>query len=226
LVVEDDRFLLDNLRRLLTREGYDVVAVSSGEEALNLLGEDRYDLVVLDLGLPGIDGIATCRRLRTKSHIPVLMLTARTDAMDKVLGLEVGADDYLTKPFEPAEFMARVRAQLRRHREYQGTPSVEAAQVVGDLKIDPQLRDVLVGDKPAGLTNREYELVAYLAKNLDRAISRDMLFEQVWGYDMDFNTNSLDVYMYRIRKKLEIDPNSPRYLHTMRGYGYKMVSGA
>ncbi len=225
LVVEDDRFLQGSLRKLLSAEGYDVAAVSSGEEALLHISENPVDMVVLDLGLPGIDGVSTCRRLRAKWHMPVLMLTARTDAMDKVLGLEVGADDYLTKPFEAAEFVARVRAQLRRHREYQASaPKVEQLQV-GTLLIDFERRDVLVEGQPAELTNREFELVAYLARNLDRAVSRDSLFEQIWGYDMDFNTNSLDVYMYRIRKKIEADVNNPKHLLTMRGYGYKMVSG-
>lgn len=225
LIVEDDRFLQDGLRKLLSTEGYEVATVSSGEEALSALTDKKSDLVILDLGLPGIDGITTCRRLRAKWHMPVLMLTARTDALDKVIGLEVGADDYLTKPFEPSELLARVRAQLRRLREYasdakDGDDSIR----LGSLMIDFRLRDVLVDAAPAGLTNREFELVAYLARNLDRAISRDTLFEHVWGYDPAFNSNSLDVYIYRIRKKIEADANNPRYLLTMRGYGYKLAT--
>lgn len=225
LIVEDDRFLQDGLRKLLSTEGYEVATVSSGEEALSALTDKKSDLVILDLGLPGIDGITTCRRLRAKWHMPVLMLTARTDALDKVIGLEVGADDYLTKPFEPSELLARVRAQLRRLREYasdskDGDDSIR----LGPLTIDFKLRDVLVDGAPAGLTNREFELVAYLSRNLDRAISRDTLFEHVWGYDPAFNSNSLDVYIYRIRKKIEADANNPRYLLTMRGYGYKLAT--
>ena len=226
LVVDDDRFLLDNLRKLLEREGYRVEAVASGEEALTAMVREPSDLVLLDLGLPGIDGIATCRRLRGKWHTPVIMLTSRGDSIDKVIGLEVGADDYLTKPFEPKELMARVRAQLRRSREYKADPEKSKAMTIGDLTIDFQKRDVLVFGQPADLTNREFELVAYLAKNLGRAIARDQLFETVWGYDLDFNSNSLDVYIYRIRKRIEQDPAKPRYLHTMRGFGYKMVSPA
>ena len=226
LIVEDDRFLQESLKKLLSGEGYDVESVSSGEEALSTLTDKRRDLVILDLGLPGIDGITTCRRLRAKWHMPVLMLTARTDAIDKVIGLEVGADDYLTKPFEAAELLARVRAQLRRQTEYKNE-SVQAEQAIsiGPLSIDFKLRDVLLDGVPAGLTNREFELVAHLAKNLDRAISRDTLFEHIWGYDPAFNSNSLDVYVYRIRKKIELDANNPRFLLTMRGYGYKMASG-
>ncbi len=226
LVVDDDRFLLDNLRKLLEREGYRVEAVASGEEALTAMVREPSDLVLLDLGLPGIDGIATCRRLRGKWHTPVIMLTSRGDSIDKVIGLEVGADDYLTKPFEPKELMARVRAQLRRSHEYKADPEKSKAMTIGDLTIDFQKRDVLVFGQPADLTNREFELVAYLAKNLGRAIARDQLFETVWGYDLDFNSNSLDVYIYRIRKRIEQDPAKPRYLHTMRGFGYKMVSPA
>lgn len=224
LVVDDDRFLLENLRKLLSREGYDTEGATSGEEGLNLLSQSSFDLVVLDVGLPGIDGITTCRRLRARWHTPVIMLTARSDSMDKVIGLEVGADDYLTKPFDGHELVARVRAQLRRCNEYQSEQPVEDNLIVGDLTIDYERRDVLVKGAPVELTNREFELVSYLAKNLNRAVSREVLFERVWGYELDFNSNSLDVYMYRIRKRIEADPNKPKYLQTMRGYGYKLAS--
>lgn len=226
LVVDDDRFLLENLRKLLEREGYLVEAVPTGEEALSSMARDPSDLIVLDIGLPGIDGLTTCRRLRGKYHTPVIMLTSRGDSIDKVIGLEVGADDYLTKPFEPNELVARIRAQLRRNQEYVGDITKDDAMYIGELTIDFERRDVLVGGNPADLTNREFELVAYLAKNLNRAISRDQLFETVWGYDLDFNSNSLDVYIYRIRKRIEQDPGRPKYLQTMRGFGYKMVSPA
>lgn len=226
LVVDDDRFLLENLRKLLEREGYSVEAVPTGEEALAAMNRDQSDLIVLDLGLPGIDGITTCRRLRSKWHTPVIMLTSKGDAIDKVIGLEVGADDYLTKPFEPSELVARVRAQLRRNHEYKAEVEQEDAIRVGDLVVDFERRDVVVAGKPVDLTNREFELVAYLSKNLNRAISRDQLFETVWGYDLDFNSNSLDVYIYRIRQRIEDDPAKPKYLQTMRGFGYKMVSPA
>lgn len=225
LVVEDDRFLQDNVRKLLEGEGYTVLVASSGEDALSLLERDPADLVVLDLGLPGIDGLTTCRRIRHKWLMPVIMLTARTDAMDKVVGLEVGADDYLTKPFEGSELVARVRAQLRRQQQYQQDPAKAAGTLqIGELVIDFSQRDVMVRGEPVNLTNKEFEIVRYLSKNMDRAISRDMLFETVWGYELDFNTNSLDVYIYRIRKKIEVDPNNPQYLQTMRGFGYRMTS--
>lgn len=221
LIVDDDRFLLQNVSKLLRAQGFDIAEASTGEDALRYVVEHPVDLLLLDVGLPGLDGISLCRRIRSKWHFPVIMLTARTDAMDKVVGLEVGADDYLTKPFEPIELLARVRAQLRRTTEYQREPIQEEKFAVGNLVIDQEVRDVLIGGKAVGLTNREFELISYLAQNSGRVLSRDALFEKVWGYDIDFNSNSLDVYMYRIRKKIEPDPDNPRYLHTLRGYGYK-----
>lgn len=224
LVVEDDRFLQDNLLKLLRAEGYEAEGVASGEEALERLETHTPEMVVLDLGLPGMDGLTTCRRIRMRWHMPVLMLTARTDAMDKVLGLETGADDYLTKPFDAIEFIARVRAQLRRARDYKTAQPKEASRAfeLGGMSVDYDKRCVTVDGRTLDLTSREFDIIAYLAANCDRAISRDQLFEQVWGYEMDFNTNSLDVYMYRIRKKLEGNPDKPTYLHTLRGYGYKL----
>lgn len=226
LVVDDDMFLLDNLRKLLERSGYTVRTATSGEDALQCLFEESFDLVILDVGLPGSDGITVCRRLREKYHLPVVMLTARTDAMDKVIGLEVGADDYLTKPFEPTELVARVRSHLRRANEYQQPLDSDESTTIGDLTIDYQNRDVLVSGRAAGLTNREFELMAYLGRNSDKALARETIFETVWGYDMDFSSNSLDVYMYRVRKKIEEDPENPKYLLTMRGFGYKLVGAA
>jgi two-component system, OmpR family, response regulator VicR len=223
LVVEDDRFLQGNLVKILASQGYQATGVASGEEALSYLERNEVDMVVLDLGLPGMDGISTCRRLRASWRMPVLMLTARTDAMDKVLGLEVGADDYLTKPFESIEFVARVRAQLRRVQDYQKSESESEIYVLGELAIDFNKREASMAGLALDLSSREFELLAYLAKNQDRAISRDQIFETVWGYEMDFNTNSLDVYVYRLRKKLEADPDHPKYLHTLRGYGYKLA---
>ena len=225
LIVDDDRFLLENLKRLLTREGYGVQTATSGEEALERISTDPCDLMILDLGLPGADGLSTCRRLRGKHNFPVIMLTARSDAMDKVIGLEVGADDYLTKPFEPIELIARVRAHLRRTRDYVKTDQpAEESLKVGDLIIDFGRRDVFISNIPAELTTREFEILAHLSRNLDKVVARETLFERVWGYDMSFNSNSLEVYIYRIRKKIEQDPNNPRYLKTVRGFGYSLCS--
>ncbi|MBS1717172.1 MAG: response regulator transcription factor [Armatimonadetes bacterium] len=225
LLVDDDHFLLENAEALLKRSGeYVVRTCFSGEEALNLLADEPVDLVVLDLGLPGIDGITTCRRIRAKWTMPIIMLTARTDSMDKVIGLEVGADDYLTKPFEPSELTARIRAQLRRATEYlEKQPAQKAETTVGNWVIDHAQRQVFIDGQSGGLTNREFEIIAYLCKNRNRAISRESLFEGVWGYDMEFSSNSLDVLIYRIRKKLEKDPNNPDHLQTVRGFGYKLA---
>ncbi len=225
LVVEDDRFLQENLVGLLQAEGYDVIGVTFGAEALDSLETRPPDLVLLDLGLPDMDGITLCRRIRMKWTMPILTLTARTDPMEKVIGLETGADDYLTKPFNASELVARVRAQLRRNKEYRSgqiAPLDEPTFRIGDLRVDFDRREVTLGDKLLELTSKEFDVIAYLARNSGRALSRDQIFQQVWGYDLDFSTNSLDVHMYRIRKKLERDPEKPRYLHTLRGYGYKL----
>lgn len=226
LVVDDDPFLLQNIVRLLKSQGFDVSSASNGEEALQLIADLPPNLMVLDLGLPGVDGISLCRRIRAKWRFPVLMLTARTDAMDKVIGLEVGADDYITKPFEPAELLARIRAQLRRATEYQERPAkFDTRLSVGPVEIDFGLRDARLAGKLVGLTAKEFDLLAYMAKNAGRALKREMLFEQVWGYEMEFNSNSLDVFVYRLRQKLEDDPSSPRMLQTVRGYGYLLKDG-
>jgi len=152
------------------------------------------------------------------------MLTARSEAMDKVIGLEVGADDYLTKPFDPSELIARVRAHLRRSREYVSNPPKEEERksVFGGLIVDHQARDAVVDGRPVKLTKREFELLAHLAANAGRVVTRDSLFEHNWGFDIEFSSNSLDVHIYRLRKKIEADPDNPRYIHTLRGYGYKL----
>lgn len=222
LVVDDDRFLLDNLKRLLESNGYLVRTANTGEEGLKSIVEETPDLMVLDLGLPGVDGISLCRRIRSKWRFPVLMLTARTDAMDKVIGLEVGADDYLTKPFEPSELTARIRAQLRRSTEYSEESSQVQTIVVGNLTIDSESRDAFADGVPANLTTKEFELLLYLGLNVGRVLSREVLFEKVWGFDIDFSSNSLDVFVYRLRQKLPGDVG--KYIHTVRGYGYKIQS--
>jgi DNA-binding response OmpR family regulator len=228
LLVDDDRFLLDNVKRLLAAQGYQVRTASSAEDAFSKVAEEPPDLMVLDVGLPDSDGVSLCRRIRAKWRFPVIMLTARSDAIDKVIGLEVGADDYLTKPFEPAELVARVRALLRRSQEYQAAAETSPGSTsVGELVIDHDSRQALVAGTPVSLTNKEFELLALLAKNAGRVLTRETLFETVWGYEMDFNSNSLDVYMYRLRKKIESDPENPRFLHTLKGYGYRLgIDGA
>jgi DNA-binding response OmpR family regulator len=223
LVVDDDRFLLENVARLLRTQGYAVDTAASGEEAIRALGTRVPDLVILDISLPDFDGITLCRRLRSTHRFPIIMLTARTDAMDKVIGLEVGADDYLTKPFEPSELIARVRAHLRRVGEYAtAAPAAASRTVIGGLVIDHDARDAFVDGQAAHLTKREFELLTHLATNVGRVVTRDSLFEHNWGFDIEFSSNSLDVHIYRLRKKIEPDLEHPRYIHTLRGYGYKL----
>lgn len=223
LVVDDDQFLQENVVSLLRAEGYIVDGVTLGSEALTALGQVGYDLIILDLGLPDMDGIAACRRIRVHWTTPILMLTARTDALDKVMGLETGADDYLTKPFNAHELVARVRAQLRRSNRYKSQAPAETSKfVLGEICVDYDRREVKVGERTLDLTSKEYEIVVYLTRNEGRALSREQIFEHVWGYEMEYSTNSLDVHMYRLRRKIEENQEKPRYLHTLRGYGYKL----
>lgn len=224
MIVDDDRYLSESVKKMLTREGYEVSTAATGEEALTAMATQTCDLMILDLGLPGIDGVTTCRRLRSKHRFPIIMLTAQSDSMDKVVGLEVGADDYITKPFEPSELLARVRSHLRRATEYMnGATKAVTEMQIGEMSINFETREVRLSGEQIVLTRREYELLAYLAKNLNRAISRESLFSTVWGYNLDFNSNSLDVYIYRIRKKIEKDANHPDYLQTMRGFGFRLT---
>jgi two-component system response regulator MprA len=214
LVVEDDEDIVDVLRRTLRGEGYEVSAVGDGPGALELASSFVPDLVILDLGLPGMDGVEVCRELRQEGDVPVLMLTARTETGDMVEGLDSGADDYLTKPFERAELLARIRSLLRR-RPPRGT----AMLVVGDLRLSPDSREVKRGDREIELTKREFELLEYLMRNERLVVSRERLLEEVWGYDPLNDTNTIDVFISNLRRKLEED-GEPRLLHTKRGAGY------
>ena len=214
LVVEDDEAIADVLRRSLRAEGHEVQSAADGAEAL--LAAERFspDLVVLDLGLPRLDGIEVLRRIRNDSDVPVLILTARTETGDRVEGLDTGADDYLPKPFERAELLARIRALLRRR-----PPRGSAPVVVGDLLLNPDTREVKRGQREIELTNREFELLEYLARNQKLVVSRERLLEDVWGYDPFEQTNTIDVFISNVRRKLEAG-GEPRMLHTKRGAGY------
>jgi DNA-binding response OmpR family regulator len=214
LVVEDDDDIADVLRRSLRQEGHEVRTAADGEDALRLASEFVPDLVVLDLGLPGIDGVEVCRRLREAGDVPILILTARSDTGDRVEGLDAGADDYLVKPFEREELLARMRALLRR-RPPRGTASL----TVGDLVLNPGTREVSRGDRQLDLTNREFELLEFLMRNERLVISRERLLEEVWGYDPTSLTNTIDVFISNLRRKLE-EGGEPRILHTKRGAGY------
>jgi two-component system, OmpR family, response regulator MprA len=214
LVIEDDVDIAGVLRRSLDKEGYEVRIAADGEAALDEAGLFEPDAVVLDLGLPKLDGVEVCRRLRKDGDVPILILTAR-DAVDaRVEGLDSGADDYLVKPFEREELLARMRALLRRR-----PPRGSAFLVVGDLRLNPDSHEVLRGERDLELTAREFELLEHLMRNERIVVSRQALLDEVWGYHPFAETNTVDVFISNLRRKLE-DGGEPRVLHTMRGAGY------
>jgi two-component system response regulator MprA len=214
LVVEDDGDIADVLRRSLRQEGHEVRTAADGVEALEAAIEFVPDLVILDLGLPRLDGVEVCRRLRAEGDVPILILTARSDTEDRVDGLDSGADDYITKPFERQELLARIRALLRRR-----PPRGSAQLTVGDLRLNPDTHEVTRGDRSIELTSREFELLEYLMRNERLVVSRERLLEEVWGYDPMALTNTIDVFISNLRRKLE-EGGEPRILHTKRGAGY------
>ncbi len=214
LIVEDDREIAEVLRRTLGREGYEVRIAADGIDALEVASAFVPDLVVLDLGLPRLDGIEVCRRLRADGDPAILMLTARAETEDRVDGLDSGADDYLVKPFERRELLARIRALLRR-RPARGAASLQ----VGDLLLNPDTREVSRGEREIELTNREFELLEHLMRNERLIVSRQRLLDEVWGYDPLAATNTIDVFVSNLRRKLEAG-GEPRLLHTKRGAGY------
>jgi DNA-binding response OmpR family regulator len=221
LLVDDEESVQTLLRYPLLKEGYDVVPAHDGREALDRFAEQRFDLVVLDIMLPHIDGIEVCRRIRSRSQVPIIMLSAKDDEIDKVLGLEMGADDYITKPFSVREFRSRVRAALRRTEMLRGRPSGEEPIAIGELKIDFERRAVSMRDDGLQLTYVEFEVLAALARSPGRVHTREMLLEQVWGDSAYRDSRTIDVHIRHLREKLERDPRSPEYLLTVRGVGYR-----
>ncbi|MGD2177230.1 MAG: response regulator transcription factor [Anaerolineae bacterium] len=227
LVVEDEPTLVDTLEYNLSRQDYEVLTAMDGHTALELARKERPDLVVLDLMLPGIDGIEVCRILRQEMSVPILMLTARDQEIDKVVGLEVGADDYMTKPFSMRELLARVKALLRRERLIReelsaegGTPPAKLP-VFGDVTIDQSRREVKRDGESLHLKPREYELLVFLARHRGMALSRDLILERVWGWDYDGGSRTVDVHIHWLREKIEPDPKQPTRIVTVRGVGYR-----
>jgi two-component system, OmpR family, response regulator MprA len=215
LVVDDERPLRDVLRRALTLAGYDVRLAEDGPEGLAAADDGAPDAVVLDIGMPGIDGLEVCRRLRARGNrVPILMLTARDALESRVEGLDSGADDYLVKPFERQELLARLRALLRRR-----PPRGAASLTVGDLALNPDTHEVSRGDREIELTQREFELLEYLMRNERIVVPRQRLLEEVWGYDPFATTNTIEVFVSNLRRKLEAGGEA-RLLHTIRGAGY------
>jgi DNA-binding response OmpR family regulator len=226
LVVEDDALQAESLQFILQQEGYQVDVVATAEAALaQMRGWRAPDLVLLDVALPDLSGVAVVRRLRAFSGVPVIMVTARRRDDDKVVGLDAGADDYVTKPFNPNELLARVRAHLRR-RAREGIGEGAAAReilAVGGLRVDLSTRRVIRDGQPLDLSAREFEIVRLLAEGEGKVVPRQELFDIIWGPGFYGDERALDVYVRTIRKKIEPDPSRPRYLHTVRGVGYRLA---
>ena len=220
LLVDDEESLQKLLSYPLRSDGYEVVAAADGQEALDRFDEGQFDLVVLDVMLPRVDGFDVCRKLRARSAVPIIMLTAKAEEFDKVLGLELGADDYITKPFSMREFRSRVKAVLRRAELVARDDNGDEPLVQGDLAIDFSKRQVEVRGEPVRLTYVEFEILSTLARAPGRVFSRTMLLERLWGDSSYRDPRTIDVHIRHLREKLESDPKSPEYLFTVRGVGY------
>ena len=223
LLVDDEQSIQTLLSYPLRKEGYHVVQATDGPQALERFDEEAFDLVVLDLMLPKIDGLEVCRRLRTRSSVPIIMLTAKSEEIDKVVGLELGADDYITKPFSLREFSSRIKAALRRAemtRPVETAPD-EAPLEVGQLRIDFPKRSVRMRGIDAQLTYVEFEILSALARSPGRVFTRDMLLARIWGDSAYRDPRTIDVHIRHLREKIERDPKEPEYLLTVRGVGYR-----
>ncbi|MBB2892785.1 response regulator transcription factor [Flexivirga oryzae] len=219
LVVEDEVSISDPLTYMLGKEGYDVALAETGPDALLEFDRTGADLVLLDLMLPGMSGIEVCRVLRQKSNVPVIMLTAKDSEVDKVVGLEIGADDYVTKPYSARELLARVKAVLRRGQEAEEL--LPATLEGGPVRMDVERHTVVVDGQPAALPLKEFELLELLLRNTGRVLTRSQLIDRIWGSDYVGDTKTLDVHIKRLRAKIEPDPGDPRFIVTVRGLGYK-----
>jgi DNA-binding response OmpR family regulator len=225
LLVDDEESVQKLLTYPLERDGYRVVQARDGDEALSRFDQESVDLVVLDVMLPKLDGLEVCKRLRARSSVPIVMLTARDDELDKVLGLELGADDYITKPFSIREFRSRVRALLRRAATPRHEPEVLHAIQVEGLRIDPSRRSVELDGAPVQLTYVEFEVLRTMALRPGRVFSRQALLEAVWGGSDYREPRTIDVHVRHLREKLESDPREPRFILTVRGAGYRFRDG-
>jgi DNA-binding response OmpR family regulator len=222
LVVDDEPIVRDVVVRYLQRDGFDTLEAADGDAARTIIESGAPDLVVLDVMLPGTDGLALCRWIRTDSALPVIMVTARGEAADRIVGLELGADDYVTKPFSPRELAIRVRNVLKRT---DSPPSAAAAQTMSfdTLTIDGKAREVTLGGQLVRLTGKEFDLLFFLASNPREVFSRKQLMDRVWGYEAAFDTGTVTVHIRRLRSKIERDPSQPRRLETLWGVGYRFV---
>jgi two-component system response regulator RegX3 len=222
LVVEDEESFSDALSYMLRREGYDTVVAGTGPDALSEFDRAGADIVLLDLMLPGLPGTEVCKALRARSSVPIIMLTAKDAEIDKVLGLELGADDYVTKPYSARELVARIRAVLRRGTDNE--PAPDASLAAGPVRLDVDRHVVEVDGQPVSLPLKEFDLLELLLRNAGRVLTRGQLIDRVWGADYVGDTKTLDVHVKRLRAKIEPDPANPKYLVTVRGLGYKFES--
>ena len=224
LVVEDEPSLVEALEFGLAEEGFEVVSVNDGEVALGVFERERPDMVLLDLMLPTLSGTEVCKRIRARSRTPIIMLTARDSEIDKVVGLEVGADDYVTKPFSMRELLARVKAVLRRSGEDHAGDGTKVVEVSG-VRVDPERYEVSVRGQTAELPPKECSLLELLLRNAGRVLTRELLIDRIWGADYVGDTKTLDVHIKRLRGKVEQDPRDPQLIQTVRGVGYKFRDG-
>lgn len=227
LIVEDEDAYRESLAFNLRREGFEVAEAADGESGLEMARGGGFDLVLLDLMLPWISGTEVCRRLRATSEVPVIMVTAKDEVVDRIIGLEIGADDYVTKPYSYRELLARIRAVLRRRSSALAEEEVNDEVVeVGGITVWVDRHEVTVDGEEVAMPLREFELLEYLARNADRVLTRGQLMDRVWGAGYVGDSKTLDVHVKRLRSKIEADPSSPSRLVTVRGLGYKLVSGA
>lgn len=218
LLVEDDMTLRETLTYNLTKEGYQVISASDGVAGLELGRNETLDLIILDIMLPGIDGLSVCRILHRETETPIILFTARSGEIDTIVGLDSGADDYITKPFSLGEFMARIRAALRRREQARANLN---RLTVGDLDIDLIGRKVTKGDDVIKVSHKEFDLLVELVQNKGAVLSRDLLLTKVWGYDYVGGTRTVDVHVRWLREKIEADPSNPQHIQTIRGIGYR-----
>lgn len=220
LVVDDEKLIVKGIRFSLEQDGMEVECAYDGAEALRMAEENEYDLILLDIMLPKMDGFTVCQHIREFSNVPIVMLTAKGDDMDKILGLEYGADDYITKPFNILEVKARIKAIMRRMAS--GNPKAEKSSMIesGDLKMDCESRRLFVKEKEINLTAKEFDLLELLVTNPNKVYSRERLLNLVWGYEYPGDVRTVDVHVRRMREKIESNPSEPKYLHTKWGVGY------
>jgi len=224
LVVDDDHNLLDILRYNLEKDGYQCLSSTTGDRAIDLAYQENPDLIILDIMMPGISGLEVCRILRKSTDVPIIMLTAKVEEIDKIVGLELGADDYITKPFSMRELQARVKSLLRRSRSLKSEEyePEEENLVAGDLQVDTLRHRVTLGGVALKLTPKEFDLIHLLASNKGRVLTRDQILDKIWGHDYEGGTRTVDTLILGLRKKIETDPSNPQRLVTIWGVGYQL----